>query len=873
MNHVSDHEAVVRGLRAEDVLDNLPLPVTVIDANGVMQYVNHAAAALLGADREALIGGSALALTVAASDTPAIVELAASVAAGVPWIGRFPLTGPDGRRIDAWYAQVSVDGHLVSVGGDAAEMTAALGLGGAETDQRSRTEAEEANRLVATLIDAVPVGMAFFNRELEIVRANWTLSSVVGLSSADHVGRRLTEILPGLPDEVEADIARVFETCERTPDRLITSQTFASPDEVHHWIVSLYPVMLRGDVAWVGLTAVEVTEWRRGEEERARLFEAEQVARRAAEEAAARLARLQVLTALLAEATELERVASVVLTHGTEGLGASGAALLIEKNDRLDLVASTGFLAEAVDAFATIDLALDLPVTAAVRGRELLIVDSRRERDERWPALRDVPTQSETTVSLPLLLDDRSVGAITLGWAESREFSQTDRDFLLALGRQCALAVERVRLYEAERDARGAAEVARERMAFLAEASRVLGSSLDYTDTLSRIAELAVKEITDACAVHLLQGGELSLVGVAHCDNAKVDDLVAIMRWPVVEPRLIGEVARSGLTRVIEHVTPEVIRSIAQDREHVALIERLGLGSMIVAPLVVSGRLLGVLSLALEKGERHYTEDDVPFVQDLAARVAVALENSLTHEARTEVARTLQQSLLPPVQPYIPGFDIAQRYHSAGELEVGGDFFDVFPSGDGRWGVVMGDVCGRGVAAASLTALARYTVRAGAIDEGDPSQVLHLLNRAILDTDTDERFCTIAHAVVEPQDPGALVTLACGGHPLPLLRRADGSVHEVGRPGTAIGLFEELDIHEVQLDLGPGDALVLFTDGFTEARAPDGRFAGDLLATTLEQAAGTSAEALAEAIDRAVLAFEGGRARDDMALLILRVPV
>ena len=140
--------------------------------------------------------------------------------------------------------------------------------------------------------------------------------------------------------------------------------------------------------------------------------------------------------------------------------------------------------------------------------------------------------------------------------------------------------------------------------------------------------------------------------------------------------------------------------------------------------------------------------EDQAFVEDLAGRAAVAIENSRSHQARTEVAQTLQRSLLPPHLPSIAGLELAQRYHSMGDVEVGGDFFDVFPAGDGRWGVVMGDVCGKGVGAAALTALARYTVRAGAI-EGEPAGVLRLLNRAILDAEVGERFCTLAHAKVE----------------------------------------------------------------------------------------------------------------------------
>jgi PAS domain S-box-containing protein len=862
------------GDAALEVLENVPLAVTVVDATGTIRYANQACADLLGTTRETLVGASALSMTVGASDTTAAIDVAASIASGQPWIGRFPLTGPDGRRVEAWYAASPAQGGGIAyVGGTAEQIASALGYVAGEDDaELRREEAEEANRLVTTLLDAVPIGMAFFDREARMVRVNDALATIDGIPTTEHLGQTLADVLHRVPDDVNEMIARVFETEQTISGQLVAATTRAEPDVVRYWIMNFYPVRLRGAIPWVGATATEVTEWRRAEEERARLLAAEQDARAAAEDAAQRLARLQVVTASLAEATAVDSVADVVITHGAHGLGASGAALLVASEDQsaVEVIAATGFATEAVETFKRIDLDAPLPIAQSIRDREVLLIDSRAARDSRWPELTSVETVGESYAVVPLLLDDRILGAIALAWSAQRRFTQSDSDFLFALGRQCVLALERVRLYDAERDARAVAEEAHGRMAFLAEASRVLGASLDYAQTLPKVAELAVREVADACVIHLIEQRDLALVAAAHRQEAKSDLLRRASSKRPDEPRLLGRVATSGPAQLIDDVTPELIARLAVDDEHADELTQLGLTSMIVVPLVGSSGRLGVVSVGTTESPR-FDADDLEFIGDLAARVSVALENSLAHEARTEVARTLQQSLLPPVPPGIPGLEIAQRYHSVG-ADVGGDFFDVFPAGDGRWGVVMGDVCGRGVAAASLTALARYTVRAAAIDQGEPAQVLHRLNRAILDTESDERFCTIAHAFVEPLDSGARLTLACGGHPLPLLLRADGSVSEVGQAGTAIGLFEELSLVEVDAELGRGDAIVFFTDGLTEARAPDGRFAPDLLESVLARAAGGSAEELADAIDRAVLAFEGGRPRDDMALLILRVP-
>lgn len=862
---------------AQEILRQLPLALTVIDGAGNLRYVNDEAARVFGAPAEEMLGGPAITLTVAAADTEVAVELSATVAAGQRWVGRFPVTGPDGRRIDTWISSRSIEGDIVSVGGDVEELATSLAVRQPETlaDQH-RAEAEEANRLLTTLLDAVPIGMGFFDRNLRYVRVNRALAEINRLPALDHVGKSIGDVLVERPQIVEAAVQEVFEHGEIRPDQVVTDATRSAPDDLRHWVISYFPVRLRGEIAWVGTTVVEVTDWQRAERDRTALLAAERAARRRAEGVSELIMRLQVITGRLAEATSLLGVAEAIVAQAPPALGAIGGALLATEHDEagapvLRVIGSTGFDDEAVATFEVCRFDDDTPVSEAARTQDLVVFESRLERDRRWPSLAAVPTRSEAGAALPLVLEGRVVGAITLGWPFERRFTDDDRTFLSAISRQCALALERVRLYEAERLARAEAERATTRMTFLADASRLLGSAVDYRGTLPRLAEMAVEHIVETCAIHVSEDGELRLGGVAHRDPMRRTALQAALRRPPSNPRLIGRVEMSGRPIILEELSDEVIDSIAQDAEHAEEIRATGVRSAVVVPIVSGSQVLGVISVGSCDGP-GFTGDDLAFVEDFAARVAVALERWRNDAARAEAISTLQQSLLPPVAPTITGLDLARRFHTASELDLGGDFFDVFPSGDGRWGVVMGDVCGRGVGAAALTALARYTVRAAAIDEGEPLQVLRLLNRAILDADAGERFCTLTYTIVEPTETGARVTLACGGHPLPLVLRADGTVEEVGSPGSAIGLFEDLDVTAVDLDLAPGDSIAFFTDGYTEARAPDGRFAPDLLMRTLERAAGGDAESLVSAIDAAVLAFEGGNPRDDMALLVVRVP-
>jgi sigma-B regulation protein RsbU (phosphoserine phosphatase) len=290
------------------------------------------------------------------------------------------------------------------------------------------------------------------------------------------------------------------------------------------------------------------------------------------------------------------------------------------------------------------------------------------------------------------------------------------------------------------------------------------------------------------------------------------------------------------------------------------------------------GVVVGALCVA-EHGPRRWSAREVEFL-DLLSYVAsgeIALQVTLQHGAeRAELARTLQESLLPPRLPEIPGLRVAARYVAGGTgAEVLGDFYDVFPSVRTSWGLVVGDVCGKGVPAAKSTALARYTLRAEAHRHGRPSLILAALNQALLDWLTDDpRFLSAIYATVRPTPAGASVQVSSAGHPLALVRRGDGRVQTFGQPGTLLGVLPDPDLHDSRTSLRPGDSLILFTDGVTEARRPVDRdlYGDDRLHDLVVGLADRPAADMADAIQEAVLVFSGGEISDDTAVLILQVP-
>lgn len=430
----------------------------------------------------------------------------------------------------------------------------------------------------------------------------------------------------------------------------------------------------------------------------------------------------------------------------------------------------------------------------------------------------------------------------------------------------------------AKMEASAALKDSRERLGFLAEASALLTSSLNHRAVLERLASLTVPRVADWCAVDVVEDdGTLRRVAVEHYDPAMAEAAKRLKEMTLDEEhvRVLRRVLETGQP-LLDADGSEVCATSDPARRR--LLEELGVGSAIVVPLQARGRTLGIMKLVLVPRGHAFGPADLTLAVDLARRAALAVDNARLFQDRSHVARTLQRSLLPPHLPQIPGVEVAARYHAAGEgSDVGGDFYDVFRTGKDDWALLIGDVCGKGADAAALTALARYTVRAAAMQARKPSRVLTQLNEALVSAavpehNLDLRFCTVAYARLRPAEDGVRVTATAGGHPPPLILRDDGHVEAACRTGTLIGILPELSLTDRSTHLAPGSTLVMYTDGVTEARGESGDFGEEAFRRLLAGCAGMDAAAIAERIESAVLEFQGGNPRDDIALIVLRVP-
>ena len=415
--------------------------------------------------------------------------------------------------------------------------------------------------------------------------------------------------------------------------------------------------------------------------------------------------------------------------------------------------------------------------------------------------------------------------------------------------------------------------VAQRRAQFLADAGRQVSGSLNLPHTVRR--SLA------ACVPHVADWAQIMLVGR---DGATYTSLVTGGPGPTSTARRHpGADGVDGQARLLVTGRPELLHvSLAQDPLEpdglAALVPDDGMRQQVAdlrpadvlgVPLTARGTTFGTLTLARRSGY-GFVAEDISVAEELAVRIALALDAARRYAERASIAGVLQASLRPPELPKLEGSALAACYRPAsGDAEIGGDFYDAWGNPE-DWSFVLGDVSGKGVEAAVVTGQARHTVRGASAVDRDPSAVLRALN-TMLDGTTSGRFVTVVYGRVRRHPAGGLhVTVASAGHPPPLLVRTSGDVEPVQVRGLAAGLVAGVDYAQTQVILAPGDTLVLYTDGVTEAGHHSVRQGTQRLTGLLSNYAQAGVDALVEAIEIAVLEDSGGTQRDDLAVLALR---
>ncbi len=600
--------------------------------------------------------------------------------------------------------------------------------------------------------------------------------------------------------------------------------------------------------------------------ERVRLFRAETSARAEAEAVASRLERLQRITVALSRDLTAEEVAGTLFGDlaGTIDDAATVHQVWLVQGDRLRLVPG-GHVSETTTTFSDVSLDDSLPGPEVVRSGEPMWLTTRKEI-ESFSSLAGSRLAVEALAVLPLAVEGRVLGVLVVGYRDSNLFEEEDRFFLTVVARQTAESLHRAEV----RQARLRASMAN---ALLADVSAALGSSLDLDSALRRALGELVPRVADLASFHVFD--ELGLprrVAVVHRDP-EVDTAISdVPEEATHEADSVLATLEAAGGRPLLVPGRRFVEEVALGPSHAERLRQLEITSAIAVPLSARGEQLGLLGLM--RVEEPFTKDDVDLAGQLGLRASDAIDNALQHERRVAVARALQASLLPPEMEPVPGAEVAALFHpSSAGADVGGDFYDLFPVGSDRWVLMIGDVSGSGAAAAALTAQVRHGARVAARAGLEPAAVVAAVNATLDETTGSEWFCTMVYVEMVPHPDGIDLQVICAGHVPPLVV-ASGTVEELRCQAPLLGVLPSAVFDARRLRLAPGHALVMVTDGATEARASDrgseSFFGEDRLRQVVAEAAGSDAQGLVDAVAGAVLAHTGGQLDDDLALVALR---
>jgi serine phosphatase RsbU (regulator of sigma subunit)/anti-sigma regulatory factor (Ser/Thr protein kinase) len=441
--------------------------------------------------------------------------------------------------------------------------------------------------------------------------------------------------------------------------------------------------------------------------------------------------------------------------------------------------------------------------------------------------------------------------------------------------------------------------ISRGTLTFLAEASDLLAGQLDEDNVASLAAQLLVPRLADWCAVWLYPtSGGPRLSRVWHRAEHRVEPLRALLEKHPPAPGV-----RSGAQRLPRsaprasppngHTPHKPVPAASYESAYDPGRGAPGIppdlprdfGEPLSVPLVAAGRCHGTLLLG-RAGPPGLPAEATGLIEDFARRVALAMGTARQYARQAMISTVLQRGLLPPATGRIPGMEHAVVYEPMAGDWVGGDFYDLFPAGDGRWCFALGDVCGSGPEAASMTGIARPVLRLLAREGCGVSDVLDRLNKALAEEAAtaligeiaaweggQARFLSLLYGEILPYAPGhgARCTLASAGHPLPLVLAPDGSVRPAARPQMLLGISDEARYTSETFDLAPGDTLLCVTDGVTERRRGARQFDDDDgLAAVLRGCTGLPATDIAERIRQAVHDYDTSPPPDDLALLVLQ---
>jgi serine phosphatase RsbU (regulator of sigma subunit) len=568
----------------------------------------------------------------------------------------------------------------------------------------------------------------------------------------------------------------------------------------------------------------------------------------------------------------LEHTLETAVERVCELLGADRLAVyLVEGEDpRLEPAAARGLAGPHVRVGERL---LELALGPA-RGRGLLLISDTAE-DERLSGVHDALQEVglEAAMAVPLRVREELIGLLAVYPERGRDLSENEESLLRALAAQLAVAVQNARLHEqtkrlgAERTQALVAErEASKRLRALYDISRSFTESLSLDATLEAVARTIVESLgVDAAVLRMPdeRGSALVPVAVHVREERLTEPLRTILSLPQPLSPVRPSVFRSGEALVLDAAS-----AAALGPAHEPLIPFLEKGSSVaVIPLTTQVEILGTLTLLSLDSDLPIAGDTLEAAISIAGQAALALDNARLYQQQKRFADTMQRSLLPRKRPQLEEIEIGDVYDSSARVDVGGDVYDFLELADGRLAVVLGDVTGHGIDATADMAMAKFVFRSLVREHSEPGDFLSAANEIVLEEIGAGKFITLLYLTVD----GRAGELACAsaGHPPPRLLRAGGTPEPLAVGGLALGIDGGQRYEEARVQLEPGDAIVLYTDGLLEARRDGELYGEQRLDAALAANAQLPAQALADTLLADCKAF-GGELADDCAIVVLK---
>ncbi|MGY2082243.1 SpoIIE family protein phosphatase [Blastococcus sp. SYSU DS0539] len=742
----------------------------------------------------------------------------------------------------------------------------------------ARDPASRLNRLLdedpADLYENAPMGYLSTLPDGRIVKANRTFCAWTGRLPQDLLDSRIHDLL--------SVGGRVFYETHLVPLLRMQGAVREIAIDITRIDGTLLPCLLNavevrdddGAPLLVRATLFEATARRRYERELL-------AAQRLAEESEARSRVVQKVVFDLAAAMTPEDVATVIVQRGRAAMRAGGAALVMvdgEADDPRELPALRPVRAEGLSRellrrlreAAGSRLALEL-----AQGLRSIVLDVRLRADQ--PKLAETMAADGLTdlVIVPVSADSKRLGVLVLARGtsargdlisleepgEHQPLSPAEVDLLWTLGRQAGQALERVRLYEQTRQ-QG------ERSAFLLEASRLMADAADVAETVERLSGLVVSGLADVCVIDLVTEQGMTRPIARHRDPARQPWLDRLRESQLAQHSPVHPVARAlreGRTQWVRDVAEarDLFEAVTVDSALLHAARRLELTGLVSVPMIVDGRRLGVVTLAVDRRRPPFTAADVDVAEQLALQLAQVVDKVQRFEFEERTSHTLQASLLPPSPPQLPSLTTAVRYVAATQgVDVGGDFYDVVRLPGDQVALVVGDVVGHDITAAATMGQLRSVTRAMSADRPTPAVLIDRLQHN-WDLFELQRMATALFATLDPAT-GEL-RIASAGHLPPLLCTPGTAEYLPVRPTRMLGA-PPAPAEEWTGVLPVGATLLLFTDGLVESRGAD---IDEGLDRLLEVAARSCTADPEELCDRLLAELTGVHRADDIALLAL----